>query len=241
MLSGPKCVPPSHSLSTASRHESKPVNNNIWYRYSTLLGVKILKQIRPRDGNVLVLTDKLCIKCGRRVHLSEAPTMRFRTYIVIERVKGDIIGSGWVRRSEQSKTRLLSQLKDMPPEGIGIAPVDDGSLFNCRVPGTSLRFGPFRTIQDSHRHLRMGLEFDSRLDTEVQDLLNQQNESWPSVFTQGDLSSLSILVHADNIVGIIDWETAGWYPSYWEYTSAHQPMLEDLGMEGICQKHFGAI
>jgi hypothetical protein len=28
---------------------------------------------------------------------------------------------------------------------------------------------------------------------------------------------LNILVH---IVGIIDWEMAGWLPNYWEYTSA---------------------
>ncbi|KAF3017292.1 hypothetical protein E8E15_004805 [Penicillium rubens] len=26
----------------------------------------------------------------------------------------------------------------------------------------------------------------------------------------------------DDIVGIIDWETSGWYPSYWEYTTAYQ-------------------
>jgi len=34
------------------------------------------------------------------------------------------------------------------------------------------------------------------------------------VFTHGDLSSLNVLVRGDQIVGIIDWETAGWYPSY---------------------------
>jgi hypothetical protein len=33
---------------------------------------------------------------------------------------------------------------------------------------------------------------------------------------------LNILVRGDVIVGIVDWETAGWYPSYWEYTTASQ-------------------
>jgi thiamine kinase-like enzyme len=184
----------------------------------------------------------------------------------MERIKGDIIGNGWVKRSKDSKTKLLSQLdkkiREMrqlqPPKGIGVASVDGGSLFDCRVPGTSLRFGPFESVQDFHRHLRMGMEFDSKLDPEIQQLIGQQSKSWPLVFTHGDLSSLNILVRGDDIVGIIDWETAGWYPSYWEYTTAHQvnpqnlfwaneidnflePMPEELAMERMRQKHFGDI
>lgn len=233
-----------------------------------------------------MLTSGLCVKYGRRVHLSEASTMRFIsqhtsipvpkvlcaftrsgwTYIVMERIKGDIIGSGWIRRSEHFKAKLLSQLAKMicemrdlqPPEGMGVASIDGGSLFDCRIPGHSLRFGPFNNTQDFHRHLRRGMEFDSRLDPEIQDLIKQQSKPWPLVLTHGDLSSLNILVRGDDIVGIIDWETAGWYPSYWEYTSAHQvnpqnsfwaneidkflqPMPEELAMERIRQKHFGDI
>jgi aminoglycoside phosphotransferase len=234
-----------------------------------------------------MLTDGICVKYGRRVHLSEASTMRFIsqhtsipvpkvlcaftrsdcTYIVMERIKGDIIGSGWVRRSEDSKAKLLSQLarhihemRDLqPPEGMGLASVDGGSLFDCRVPGPSLRFGPFATTQDFHRHLRRGMEFDPRLDPEVQELIKQQqSKTWPLVFTHGDLSSLNILVREDDIVGIVDWETAGWYPSYWEYTSAHQvnpqnsfwvyeidkflqAMPEEQAMERVRQKYFGDI
>lgn len=47
-------------------------------------------------------------------------------------------------------------------------------------------------------------------------LLGNTIETSPIVFTHGDLSSLNILARVDDIVGIIDWETAGWYPSYWE-------------------------
>ncbi|KGO75058.1 Aminoglycoside phosphotransferase [Penicillium italicum] len=284
MSSGQKGPRPSPS--TASLNSSKPVKSNVLYRCSTLLAIQILKRIRPREGNVLMLTDRLCVKYGRRVHLSEALTMRFisqhtsipvprvlcaftrsgRTYIVMERIKGDIIGSGWVKRSEDSKAELLSQLagkvremRDLQPsQGNRVASVDGGSLFDCRVPGPSLRFGPFDTVQDFHRHLRMGMEFDSRLEPKIQELIKKQSKSWPLVFTHGDLSSLNILVRGDDIVGIIDWETAGWYPSYWEYTSAHQvnpqnsfwvneidkflqPMPEELAMERIRQIHFGDI
>jgi Ser/Thr protein kinase RdoA (MazF antagonist) len=40
------------------------------------------------------------------------------------------------------------------------------------------------------------------------------------VLTHGDLSSLNILIRDDTVVGIIDWDTTGWLPYYWEYTMA---------------------
>lgn len=76
------------------------------------------------------------------------------------------------------------------------------------------------------------------------------------MLTHGDLSSLNILVKDDQVVGIIDWETAGWFPAYWEYTTACQvnpqnsfwrheidrfldPYPAELTMKGIRQKYFG--
>ncbi|UPK91001.1 hypothetical protein LCI18_001936 [Fusarium solani-melongenae] len=76
------------------------------------------------------------------------------------------------------------------------------------------------------------------------------------VLTHGDLSNLNILIHGDTVVGIVDWETAGWFPPYWEYTTAKYvnpqnpcwadpvdqfitPMPEELRMETIRRKYFG--
>jgi thiamine kinase-like enzyme len=48
----------------------------------------------------------------------------------------------------------------------------------------------------------------------------KQDGPWPPpVFTHADLNPFNILVRGDDVVGIIDWEFAGWYPHYWEYTS----------------------
>jgi thiamine kinase-like enzyme len=41
--------------------------------------------------------------------------------------------------------------------------------------------------------------------------------------THGDLCPLNILVESKDILhiaGIVDWETAGAYPEYWEYVNA---------------------
>ncbi|KAI9927112.1 hypothetical protein ASPWEDRAFT_55379 [Aspergillus wentii DTO 134E9] len=268
-----------------SQNASKAINDKPLYRYAILLAIKALRSSRPHPGSVLMLTDRLCVKYGTLVDLTEASTMRFiaqntsipvpkvlcafkhhdSTYIVMERIKGDMIGAGWVRRSDESKAKLLSQLKKMieemralqPPEGVGIASVDGGSLYDCRLPGP-LRFGPFRTLEDFHRHLRTGMDYNPRLDLDIQDLIKRHDRYWPLVFTHGDLSSLNILADGDDVVGIVDWETAGWYPSYWEYTTACQvnpqnsfwvneidkflrPMPEELAMEQIRQGRFGSF
>ncbi|RAK97680.1 kinase-like protein [Aspergillus ibericus CBS 121593] len=267
---------------------SPPVNDTPFNRYSTLLAIKVLKRTRPSIGGVLMLTDKLCVKYGRRIHLSEASTMRFiaehtsipvpkvycafthseRTYIVMERIKGHMIGRGWPKRPDQSKAELLSQLAKyitemrqlQPPEGMGVASVDGGSVFDIRLPGPrdSFRLGPFDTVQDFHRRLRLGVGPEIEHDPEIQTLIEQHSKSWPLVFTHGDLSSLNILARDDEIISIVDWETAGWYPSYWEYTTAQQvnprnpfwaneiykflqPMPEELAMERIRQRYFGDV
>jgi thiamine kinase-like enzyme len=42
----------------------------------------------------------------------------------------------------------------------------------------------------------------------------------PPTFTHGDLQRKNIIVGKDGRITIIDWEFAGWYPSYWEYARA---------------------
>jgi hypothetical protein len=42
--------------------------------------------------------------------------------------------------------------------------------------------------------------------------------------THGDLLPHNILVEGSKITGILDWETAGYYPEFWEYCRMH-----DLG------------
>ena len=68
----------------------------------------------------------------------------------------------------------------------------------------------------------------------------------------------NILVRNDRVVGLLDWELSGWYPDYWEYTSAWLGSVsrtewrelipkfldrfpEELGMEGICRRWWGVF
>lgn len=49
-----------------------------------------------------------------------------------------------------------------------------------------------------------------------------------SVFTHGDIHPHNILVDKQaQIVGLVDFESAGFFPDYWEYAMMMRPMGED--------------
>ena len=280
-------VPKKESPTYAA--QSQPINATTFRRYLTLLAIKFSKRFRKQSSSpVLFLSKKLCVKCGPQVNLSEASAMEFvakhtsipvprvycafkhknQSYIVMERIHGEPLANGWYGRSKESREKILAQLKNMieemrrimPPDGIGVANVDGGPLYDLRLPGPSRHSGPFRTIQDFHKHLRGGQEAHPKHWPEISELISQQDEfgSPPPVFTHGDLNSANILASGDKVVGIVDWETSGWYPAYWEYTTAWnvnprneiwrgevdkfiQPHPKELEMEKIRLKYFGDV
>lgn len=142
------------------------------------------------------------------------------TYIVMERIDGQKLGQGWSLRTKESRHHLLGQLKGMvtemrsipAPEKMGVASVSGGSLYDGRLPkppGDSLRVGPFDNIAEFHLYLRRGIEANPNHFPAVNELMELHRGTWPLCFTHADLSSLNILVRDDNVIGIVDWETAG--------------------------------
>lgn len=193
------------------------------------------------------------------------------TYILMEKIKGRKLAHGWTTRTVASKRTILQQLREMvdsmrriPAPSHAIANSEGGALWDCRMPG-SPTFGPFDDIDGFHRYLRGGFEtldklteeVKHNLPTDVKRLIGLHHRSWADpVFTHGDLSSLNIMVEGEKISGIVDWETSGWYPYYWEYTTACYvnfrnefwrdeidkfltPHPEELSMEELRKTYFG--
>jgi aminoglycoside phosphotransferase len=246
--------------------------------------INLVRRFRRRKGSVLMLTKDLCVKYGARLDIVEAQTMIYIakntnipvpkvcfafthkrcTYIFMERIRCQMAAKNWARRSQSSKARVLENLKKTVLElrtlstpSSAIASVIGGPLYDGRLPGGETEWlGPFKDIQDFHDHLRNDIQTHGCND-DVNKLIDLHRQHWdgPS-FTHGDLSGLNILLRGDDVVGIVDWETAGWYPSYWEYTTACQvnpqnsfwrkeiehflePVPEALEMERLRQKYFG--
>ncbi|TWU74367.1 hypothetical protein ED733_000303 [Metarhizium rileyi] len=190
-------------------------------------------------------------------------------YIVMERLPGQCLAVGWTQRSAESKAKIFEQLRSMviemrniqPPQDQGVSNVRGGPIFDPRLPNKT-HWGPFRSIREFHRELRNGIELKDITDlntipSKLKELIQFHEQPWDKpVFTHGDLSSLNIMSEGDTIVGIIDWETAGWLPPYWEYTCAWDANPQnrfwqhevdnflvarphDLEMETLRKRYFG--
>ncbi|KAI1196698.1 kinase-like protein [Nemania serpens] len=285
----------SHAADTsdALRRSSKPINDGIFTRVVTLLAAKILDQKYMRriwkQPSGVLFGFRFCIKTSPITTLAEAHVLQFvanntsipvpkvysafahrgQVYIVMERIGGNMLAKGWVCRSEESKAKILNQLRGMiqqlrdirPPSDYAVANINGGPIFDDRLSGSSLK-GPFRTIHDFHRELREHADPGKMNAAALPDDLleffafhGQQTASRPTL-THGDLSSLNILARGDDVVGIIDWETSGWFPSYWEYVTAWNvnpqnefwrdevdkflaPMPYELKMDSVRRRYFG--
>lgn len=277
--------------------DGRPINDTKLNRFLVLAAIKIyqsrlVRPFRRESGSVLFLTKSLCVKYGPVRQLPEASTMEFiarntsipvpkvycafnrenYTYLVMERIKGHFVGRNWRRRSEESKAKIVQQLKAMvdemraiPAPSLAVANVDGGRLWECRLPraeGQLGYYGPFGNIDGFHQHLREGSPIRLEgLPEPILELIRLHDRDWGApIFTHGNLSSLNIMADGDKVTGIVDWETAGWFPYYWEYTTACQihiinepfwrqeinkfiqPWPEELRMEQeLRQRYFGDI
>lgn len=250
---------------------------------------KAFRKCFKSSGPVVFVSSRLCIKSTMGESKGEASAMKFvrqntsipvpkvyhvceykgRRYIVMERIKGSKIAINWLSRSEESKQRLLHQLRDFveelrripPPKDTGVCNADHGPIFDMRLPHQNC-WGPFSSIREFHLALLDGHDFTlTSCDSfpglkELSSFFNQP--SGQPVFTHGDLSSLNILCRGDEVVGIVDWETAGWFPYYWEYVTAWkvnpyntfwqdevdkflEPLPYEREMDSVREKYFGDI
>jgi aminoglycoside phosphotransferase len=166
-------------------------------------------------------------------------THKGASYLIMSYIDGQMAAKGWMKRTEESKRQILGQLRDMvaelravpPPAGTRVGNVHGGPINDPRLPlpHHQPHWGPFNTVREFHQALIQPLDFANPELVippdlaEVRELLEFYRQ-FPSgdtlVLTHGDLSSLNVLVRGDAVVGVVDWETAGWFPTYWEYTCA---------------------
>ncbi|RMZ90126.1 hypothetical protein DV736_g2651, partial [Chaetothyriales sp. CBS 134916] len=135
-------------------------------------------------------------------------------HIVMERLPGtcatDTV-AGWSQDQKEPPS----------PQFIGsVGTASKGQLIDDRLSVNPC--SPFDTIADFHTYLRFGRPLDHWFDMSDVTKVHTQPENYMPKFAHSDLYPKNILVSPDgHITGIIDWEYAGWYPDYWEYTKMH--------------------
>jgi aminoglycoside phosphotransferase len=198
---------------------------------------------------------------------------RNRAFIVMERIQGQPLSKVWKSLSDTDRESILTQLRDMmrelralqPPPGTGLESCMVGSLRDSRIARSRPRFGVQNDSRVPHlaRDDLRSEEHTNRQDDQdwkdIKDMVSKQDGLWPPpVFSHGDLNPFNIFVYGNRVVSIVDGEFAGWYPCYWEHTSAWcgnltrqawqesitkflDPYPAELKMETIRQKWWGDL
>ncbi|KJX95254.1 Protein kinase-like domain like protein [Zymoseptoria brevis] len=140
----------------------------------------------------------------------------------------DILQVCWRKYSQEQKAAIvdevsgyIAQLRQLEPSHLErISSTDGGPCRDIRI-GSVRRFGPFDDSLAFHQCVRGGVPEEHAQKFFGDEVMRVHRREYNIRFTHGDLSAQNILVRGGKVVAIIDWECAGWYPEYWEYTKAH--------------------
>lgn len=151
-----------------------------------------------------------------------------RSYMVMSRIPGHRMGEVCSLLTDEDLGRLagelngfLLKLRALPKEvrpgaspKTAVTGATGGGCHHVRMElifGTRKPYGPFATEQEFHDFI---LTRRPPAPDEV------QLAGHDIVMTHGDLSLRNVIVDDNGrLAGVVDWEHAGWYPAYWEYTS----------------------
>ena len=198
--------------------------------------VKYGLQINLGEGQTMLFLQKYVNASIPRIYALFKDSDTGTSYIIMERVRGDRLDSIWSHLDDEKKQDVSNQLK-----------VIFGELREISSPGgyCSLHQQPLRDhifytgIEEVSQHLEGPFGNESELnDALIRKYLasgylpmakaDYYRRAFPSVltghpptFTHGDFQRKNMIRNPESgRITIIDWEFAGWYPSYWEYSRA---------------------
>lgn len=227
-----EAAPDAHALSLTKRTPAPYPEGEVIYNCN--------KRFVVKHGMYITKYSTLASGFGAEACCNEAKAMQFVkkhttipvpaviSYdwdrITMEYVEGDTLKEAWPRLTALQQERVLEKLKDYLSQmraikGSRIQRLNGESVV---VPSIFTRSGgPFTTVADFHHWLvrpPKRLQAQSLFWHEITAQLG--SKEYPIQFTHGDIAARNIIVRDGSIVAIIDWEFAGWYPSYWEYVFA---------------------
>lgn len=196
-----------------------------------------------RNGNTVTKYTTIPDGFGTTDHPNEAEVLRFVKAnttipvpevfssdwdrITMEYIEGQTLKEAWPTLTPNQRTGILDQLRDyiaqlraMPGTYLGRFD-GQGVIIPCIIERSG---GPFRTIGELHDWLVHPKEYYGVQSMFWHQITTRLRNECPIVFTHTDLAARNIMVHDGRIVAILDWESSGWYPDYWEYVLALRGM-----------------
>ena len=149
-----------------------------------------------------------------------------RGVMVMEYIEGDVLRDVIEDMDADRRQKIVSQLQAYMSElrsikGDFIGSVDGSA---CEDPDFCAElggFGPYKNEDEFNNGLIRAMEIQGKNSwhTHISKFLRAMPPH-EIVLSHGDFSPRNIIVKGDRVVGIVDWEMAGFYPEYWEYVKA---------------------
>lgn len=184
-----------------SKHQAESQSLRLVEQYTRIPAPRAIDVVQDSDSSFLLITGLLGIGIGRRLHTMTDQQLD----AVVQDLKAYIAE--------------LRQIRNKTNSGFQICNALGGGILDWRIGNSQREELRFQDEAEFNRYLT----HDLPLDKDAWELISKSHSvKHDIVFTHADLNMRNILVD-DNmkISGIVDWECAGWYPEYWEYSKAH--------------------
>jgi len=147
-------------------------------------------------------------------------------FLLVKRMKGQPLSEAWATMTQADKERVakqtadyLLQLRELHSdrmECLGGKPLYSSFLFAGEY---GVGHGPLSSDDELWAEMSSAL---SHVPEEVRlKLRERMPTAAPYTFTHGDLTDVNIMVDDGHLAGIIDWESSGYFPVWWEFAAAH--------------------
>ncbi|ROT39297.1 kinase-like protein [Sodiomyces alkalinus F11] len=153
-----------------------------------------------------------------------------QNFIYMSLIHGPTLGEGWSLLNQEEKKSICGQLSEIvaslrriqqPSTRPFIGSINGGPVQDIYFRGGH-EAGPFHSVPSFNDWVQLaalpGLPISERPADPYRLFLP---DSCAVYFSHGDLHLQNIIVSdtpgCRRIIGIVDWEQAGWYPEYWEY------------------------
>jgi hypothetical protein len=142
-------------------------------------------------------------------------------------IKGETLNTAWKQLSPDQKKKVIKelagfmkQLRDLqPPQPECVASAKLGGTIDYRIGTSSV--GPYQSHEAFHSYLRGGIPLGDCTKVFGEVVTHCHSKQYQTRFCHADLAPRNIIIQGDRIAAIVDWQFAGWYPEYWEYTKAY--------------------
>lgn len=158
-------------------------------------------------------------------------------FMVTTTVRGECLNEVHHRMSYEERDRFVDDMKRYVAQLRGLpviykfANTIGGTIYDHCI--REIKGGPFKDQAEFNKHIASPLGKYEEPDVTYAHSLEHR-----CFFTHADLHSTNILIEGGRISGIIDWECAGYYPEYWEFTKAMHGVFNRDSREDMWRRVF---